>query len=145
MRTKALVAAAAFLLAGVWAWQQRIVPDASAVPVQAGQDPAATAFARRASGEWMYLQGKVERILADDNDGSRHQRFILKTSEGHTVLVAHNIDVAPRLDGLRTGETLGVRGEYQWNELGGVMHWTHHDPHGQRQGGYIERMGRRYE
>jgi hypothetical protein len=93
----------------------------------------------------MYLQGTVERILEDDNNGARHQRFVLKMDDGHTVLVAHNVDVAPRLAGLRLGETVSVHGEYEWNERGGVVHWTHHDPQGQRQGGYIERMGRRYE
>ena len=93
----------------------------------------------------MVISGSVDRTLSDDNDGSRHQRFILRTSSRHTVLVAHNIDLAPRLEGLREGEVLRLRGEYQWNERGGVLHWTHHDPQGRLEGGYIERQGRRYQ
>lgn len=39
--------------------------------------------------------GRVLRVLADDNDGSRHQRFILALASGRTLLIAHNIDLAP--------------------------------------------------
>lgn len=126
-----LAAVAVLLLAGLAVWQK--------------QDTEPAALTREASGEWMHLQGKVDRILEDDDNGSRHQRFIVRMDDGHTVLVAHNIDVAPRLQDLRVGEALMLRGEYQWNERGGVLHWTHHDPHGGRRGGYIERMGKRYE
>ncbi len=148
MNKRTVSTVVALLLAGFWAWQQRgVEPVAPDVPRESARlpDPAAAAFARRARGEWMTVQGEVDRILADDNDGSRHQRFILRTSESHTVLVAHNIDLAPRLEGLREGEGLSLRGEYEWNERGGVLHWTHHDPQGRRSGGYIDRMGRRYQ
>ena len=40
-------------------------------------------------------EGLVTRILSDDLDGSRHQRFILQISQKLTVLIAHNIDIAP--------------------------------------------------
>jgi hypothetical protein len=68
--------------------------------------------------------GVVERTLSDDNDGSRHQRFILRLASGQTLLVAHNIDLAPRVANLRTGDTVEFSGEYEWNEKGGVVHWT---------------------
>ncbi|EGS66800.1 cold-shock DNA-binding -containing domain protein, partial [Vibrio cholerae BJG-01] len=34
--------------------------------------------------------GQVVKVLLDDNDGSRHQKFILKLNSGQTLLVAHN-------------------------------------------------------
>ncbi len=89
-------------------------------------------------------EGTVEKVLRDDRDGSRHQRFILALDSGQTVLVAHNIDLAPRVP-LEEGDEVRVFGQYEWNEKGGVMHWTHHDPAGRHEEGWIEHRGRRYE
>ena len=90
-------------------------------------------------------RGTVSRLLADDNDGSRHQRFILRLASGQTVLVAHNIDLAPRIDGLRVGDTVEFSGEFEWNEQGGVVHWTHHDPRGTHAAGWLRHGGQTYQ
>jgi hypothetical protein len=89
--------------------------------------------------------GKVSRILGDDNQGSRHQRFILRLSSGQTLLVAHNIDLAPKISTLQKGDVVQFFGEYEWNSRGGVIHWTHHDPGGQHVGGWLKHNGRKYE
>lgn len=91
----------------------------------------------RNSGEWIDGIGIVCRLLSDDHDGSRHQRFLLDMRNGQTVLVAHNIDVADRIP-LSMGDRISFRGMYEWNDLGGLIHWTHHDPMGVEQGGYID-------
>jgi hypothetical protein len=91
------------------------------------------------------VQGTVGRLLPDDRDGSMHQRFVLRCASGQTLLVTHNIEIAPRLDGLQAGDTVTVYGEYVWNTQGGLMHWTHRDPGGQHAAGYIEWQGRRYQ
>ena len=62
--------------------------------------------------------GIVIRILNDDNNGSRHQKFILKLSTGITILIAHNIDLAPRINLLSKGDTVQFYGEYEWNKKG---------------------------
>jgi hypothetical protein len=98
-----------------------------------------------ASGTMQRVGGRVTRILADDRDGSRHQRFIIALDSGTTLLIAHNIDLAPRLDGLAVGEAVQVYGEYEWNEQGGLIHWTHKDPGGDHPAGHIEWRGRRYQ
>lgn len=89
--------------------------------------------------------GRVARLLSDDNDGSRHQRFILELESGQTLLVAHNIDVAPRIDGLNRADRVTFFGEYEWNERGGLIHWTHRDTRGNHVAGWIEHNGRRYQ
>jgi hypothetical protein len=97
------------------------------------------------SGDQARGSGTVSRILSDDNDGSRHQRFIVRLSSGRTLLIAHNIDLAPRVRSLKIGDTISFYGEYEWNDRGGVIHWTHHDPQGRHVGGWLEHKGRRYD
>jgi hypothetical protein len=89
--------------------------------------------------------GEVIKILADDLKGSRHQRFILKIASGSTLLVAHNIDLAPRIDGLTVGDTVEFFGVYEFNNKGGVIHWTHYDPRGQHQSGWLKHNGNVYK
>lgn len=112
-------------------------------PHTASAEPILEAFHAQQSDVWVQTQGTVQRVLSDDNEGSRHQRFILRLSSGHTVLIAHNIDLADRVP-LSQGDTVMLRGEYEWNEKGGVVHWTHHDPRRRIDGGYIEHAGKRY-
>jgi hypothetical protein len=90
-------------------------------------------------------EGVVTRILSDDLSGSRHQRFVVRLASGQTVLVAHNINIAPRVVGLREGDSVRFNGEYVWNEEGGVLHWTHRDPEGRHAAGWLKHNGRTYQ
>lgn len=103
------------------------------------------AFATRLGNQQVASQGTVVRMLADDNNGSRHQRFIVRLDSGLTVLVAHNTDLAPRVDALRAGDVIAFSGEYEWNPKGGVIHWTHHDPQGRHPGGWLKHNGQIYQ
>jgi hypothetical protein len=110
---------------------------------RSGSGEVEAAFTAQHSGQWVAASGRVVRLLADDNEGSRHQRFILELDSGHTLLVAHNIDLARRLPLVRN-DRVELRGRYEWNERGGVVHWTHHDPDGRLQGGWILHEGTRF-
>ena len=113
---------------------------------RSGSDQALTAaFESQQSNVQVRGSGRVTRILADDNDGSRHQRFILELASGQTVLVAHNIDLASRVAGLKAGDLVQFNGEYEWNAKGGVVHWTHHDPQGSHVDGWIKHNGQTYQ
>ena len=123
-------------------------PSASDTPATTSSntdDILARAYENQQSNLQVRGQGTVEKILSDDNKGSRHQRFLLRLGSGQTVLVAHNIDLAARVDALREGDRVEFYGEYEWNNKGGVIHWTHHDPAGRHAGGWLEHDGRRYE
>ena len=117
------------------------------------QNEAATAtvsdlqnvIATRRSSTQVQGSGTVTRVLSDDNDGSRHQRFILRLASGESLLIAHNIDLAPRVTGLNVGDRVSFNGEYEWNDRGGVIHWTHDDRRGSHIDGWVEHNGRRYQ
>ena len=108
-------------------------------------DAIGRAFANRKSDVQVEGEGKVIRVLADDLDGSRHQRFIVELASGQTLLITHNIDIAPRIDGLGVGDSVRFNGEYVWNEKGGVIHWTHHDPKGRHVTGWVIHNGKTYK
>lgn len=112
--------------------------------VESGDARIAAAFASRATDLPVSGSGRVQRILRDDDNGHRHQRFVLELANGMTLLVAHNIDLAPRIEALGVGDTVQFNGVYEWNARGGVVHWTHHDPDGRRPGGWLEHAGHRY-
>jgi len=110
----------------------------------ATDDVLARAFATRASGLEVQGRGTVTRLLGDDSDGARHQRFVIMLESGQTLLVAHNVDVAPRIPALQVGDVVSFKGEYEWNPQGGVIHWTHRDPAGSHEPGWVEYAGRLY-
>jgi hypothetical protein len=95
-------------------------------------------FRSRRSNVEVETGARVVRLLPDDRQGSPHQRFLVRVAGGTTVLVAHNLELAPRVS-LMPGDSVELRGEYEWNEKGGVIHWTHPDPDGRHEGGWIRR------
>jgi hypothetical protein len=151
---KLLGTLAVVLAAGWYLQRETAIPAAGGVgqtavtivpPAQPAEDAARKAFSEQASGRMVHVNGRVQRMLTDDRDGSPHQRFIIVTDSGQSLLVAHNLDLAPRLEGLAAGEQVSLYGEYEWNAQGGVMHWTHDDPQGRHAAGYVDWRGRRYQ
>ena len=129
-----------------YAWSDLGLGERRSLPAPGSSDATlSTAFDRRQSDTQVQGRGEVLRVLADDNEGSRHQRFILRLESGQTVLVAHNIDLAPRVASLRKGDLVEFFGEYEWNEKGGVIHWTHHDPRGTHVDGWLKHGDRTYK
>jgi hypothetical protein len=86
---------------------------------------------------WVQVRGKVSKLLKDDLHGSRHQKFLIVIdNQDFTLLVAHNIDLAKRVP-VVVGDSVILYGLYEWNNRGGIIHWTHHDPKGKKKGGWI--------
>ena len=110
-----------------------------------GVERIAHAFQQQENNVQVQAVGRVQAILSDDNKGSRHQRFIVQLSNAQTVLIAHNIDLAPRIPHLKKGDQVEFFGEYEYNPQGGVIHWTHHDPQDRHIGGWLKHNGQRYQ
>lgn len=109
------------------------------------QDLIKQAYLNRQNNFQVQSHGVIVKLLTDDNQGSRHQKFIIKISNDLTLLVAHNIDLAPRLNDLREGDRIEFYGVYEYNEKGGVIHWTHHDPAGRHTNGWLKHNGTLYQ
>jgi hypothetical protein len=140
-----LAVAAVYLYQGLSGTAERPFPAPTMSAPETSAPPRARTIGALVDGGQVEGSGTVIRVLSDDNDGSRHQRFILQLASGRTLLVAHNIDLAPRVAGIREGDTVSFYGEFQSNPQGGVIHWTHHDPQGRHPGGWLRHEGRTYE
>jgi hypothetical protein len=130
------------LIVAALLWRQ--FEPAIQTPLVMGASGISGLYAQRQSDTMVEFEARVERILADDVEGSRHQRFTLVLTNGHTVLVAHNLDLAERVP-IKVRDLVKVRGEYDYNAQGGVVHWTHRDPGVGTRHGWIEFEGTRYD
>ena len=133
--TKRLIQGAFLLVVLLVSWWYQLPPSASR--------DLNTVIEQQRSDVMVEFEAVVERLLADDNQGSRHQKFIVKNGF-NTVLIAHNIDLAQRVP-LNKGDVVKIRGEYEWNDKGGVVHWTHHDPQQRHEEGWIEHQGKKFK
>lgn len=94
--------------------------------------------------------GSIARILGErSGESGPHQGFLLHLTgpggHGLTVRIESNLALIRAFPALRDGEAAVVRGEYEFDRRGGVIHWTHHDPRGRHPAGFVEVGGRRYE
>lgn len=113
-------------------------------PTELSNQAILAAYQNKQSDLQVTGSGIVIKLLPDDNKGSRHQKLIVKVDPNQTILIAHNIDLAPRAD-VKEGEIISFYGEYEWNAKGGVVHWTHHDPRGKHPDGWLKVNGRKYQ
>ena len=104
------------------------------------------AFAEHRSQVEVTAEGSVTRVLTDESGPSgTHQRFILRlVNSTQTVLIDNNVSIGRRVP-VAPGDAVIVHGEYVWNDQGGLIHFTHHDPAHTHEGGWIELTGTRYE
>jgi len=103
-------------------------------------------YAEHRSTVEVTAEGAVTSVLGDDSGPSgTHQRFIIRlTGATQTVLVDNNVTIGQRVPVAPADEVV-VHGEYIWNDQGGLIHFTHHDPAPGHEGGWIELKGVRYQ
>ena len=101
-----------------------------------GDRAALQAFQRRVQAMPLTVRGEVVRVLPDDQLPPRHQRFLIKTSLGQTLLVLRNLEVSQRVP-VNRGDRVEVCGEYRYNLAGGLVHEVHRDPSGRGPDGWI--------
>jgi hypothetical protein len=102
-----------------------------------------SAFENKSTHIPLEAKGNVAKVLSDDIEDTPHQRFIIRCVDGQTILIAHNLDRASRVP-LNVGDEISVRGEYVWNEKGGLIHETHEASENQHLNGWVKLNGRKY-
>ena len=120
-------------------------PTATDIAPAGNDDPIVAAYEEQRSDVQVAGSGRVARILGDDSLGDRHQRFILRAALG--THRPHRAQHRPRASrrALWRRRRRRVSRVYEWNDKGGVVHWTHHDPQGQHEPGWLKHHGRTYE
>lgn len=120
-------------------------PNSAATSIEQKQNAELIqAFEQKKSNIFVEGSGVVKKLLPEDNNGSRHQKFLVTVTDRQTLLFAHNIDLAPQVP-LAVGDAIQFRGEYVYNPKGGVVHWTHRDPQAKIEGGWIKHNGQTYQ
>jgi len=125
--------------------QDSSVISVNEITINSTAESVEKAYQNKRSDVQVKGTGTVSKLLNDDNKGIRHQKLILRLGSGQTILIAHNIDLAPRINSIEQGDQVDFYGEYEWNERGGVVHWTHHDPKNQHIGGWLKHQGKTYQ
>lgn len=120
-------------------------PLAAASTLSTSDRILARAFKMKTSGFMVKFRGTVVRKLPDDTVGSRHQKFLVRLDSGQTLLIAHNIDLAPGISHLKTKSTVTIYGEYIWNDQEGIVHKTHRKTDGTTGGGWVRHKGVTYK
>ncbi len=92
------------------------------------------AFRRHQSGNWLSLTASVDRLLPDSTSLHTEQRFIVRCGNGQTVLIDNDVGVGQRVP-VVVGVAITLRGQFIWNDEGGLVHYTHHG--GPNNGGWI--------
>jgi hypothetical protein len=87
---------------------------------------------------------RVKKLLPDDTRGLQHQKFLLNLSNGTTILIANDLTYGQRVP-IQAGDVVKIHGEYVWNRLGGLIHWTHRSDTPRHESGWIEFNGQRYQ
>lgn len=105
--------------------------------VRAVRDKRQIHFIRAANME-------VIRLLPDDTQGAKHQRFYVRLSDGQEVSAVYSLESGRDRVPVKVGSRVGLAGEFKWTRFGALIHWLHEDTSNRRPDGYVEISGVRY-
>jgi hypothetical protein len=106
-----------------------------------------TAYQAGRSHVEVVADGTVTRLLGTHAGiESPHEGFLFRLGSGCSLIVRveSNVDFTGSFP-LDRGEHVVVKGEYEYYPRGGVIHWTHRDPRGRHEGGYVQVDGKIYD
>jgi hypothetical protein len=80
----------------------------------------------------------VVKILPDDTQGRKHQKWIFALDNGRQVMAVYNSDFSDERIPVQVGQKMSLGGQFIWDRGGGLLHWLHADPKNRRPDGYVE-------
>ena len=122
-----------------WGWHSLPGYD-----VEPGVHVVERAFYDKQSDLMVEVTGEIVRVVRPVKGNEGHQEFQLRLPNGQLLLVVRNTSAEDRIP-LETSDKVTVRGNYQWSELGGVIHGTQRDYSLDRMHGWIEHDGKKYD
>ena len=94
--------------------------------------------------QWSGTVTSVPTFFRGSRTRAIHEQFDVRRDDGATFRVIDNVDIAPRVP-VVPGDRITVHGELVHDaHRRPIVHWTHHDPRGRHESGWIERAGQRY-
>lgn len=82
----------------------------------------------------------VSKLLPDDRSGLKHQKWVVRLSNGKEMEAVYNLDMCPRVP-IKVGDKIAMGGQFVWTTKGALLHWLHHDPRGNRPDGFVYAKG----
>ncbi len=105
---------------------------------------ALDAIAQNRDGVEVTVEGPVIHVLAESNgESGTHDRFVIEVRSGskeQDILIADNVSIG-RTAPIQEGDDVTVKGVLAIDPSGPVIHWTHHDPSGRHESGFIRDRG----
>lgn len=133
------IAVLTVMICGALLWQSR-----PGYRIEPGIKTVQDAYRYHQTDVMAEVTGTVARILVDDRDDTRNQKFIMRLANGQSLLVLHDQVSSDRVP-VKIDDTVLVRGEYQWTETGGTLRFTQRDYSPRRMHGWIDHQGQRYD
>lgn len=138
----AVFALAFFVMSSAFAGQQIVdCKDRRGNILEKSLDTLNQVRKSKANRPQVYVEGQITKILPEDKDGRPHQKYIIQAFNSVKIVVVSNLEFG-RVP-VKIGEVVAVCGEYI-NAEGGMVHWTHFDPHGGHPDGFTVHNGTLY-
>ena len=112
--------------------------------VEAGVHVVEKAYYDKESDLMVEVTGEVVRVVRPVEGNEGHQEFQMSLPNGQVLLVVRNTSARDRAP-VEVHDRVTVRGDYQWSEMGGVVHGAQRDYSMDRRHGWVEIDGKKYD
>ena len=108
------------VIAGIsWWFNPALLSDIGLV--ESDVDRIVHAWSNRNSNLVVEIEGRVVRLLPEQEFYGRQQQFLIKLENGHQLKVSHDLEFSSGVP-VKVSSQVRLKGEYDWSEGGGIIH-----------------------